>query len=525
MAEGKLQLRLYVVSGAPNSIAARANLAEMLAPVGEERYTLDIVDCVADPHRALADGVFVTPTLMKIFPTPAQTIVGSLSNRGTVMAALGLEGAATVSPEEYRKHVASLIQRLSEADGALSALTEGQVDAVLDPTTAAPILLSRAREVLTQSEARYRDLITRAPSIVCELSPGGTVSLINDTVRAMLGWEPAALEGKNMWRLLVHEGDRPQVEEFRRAMRSRNVTGYELPMRHRDGRSRWVAWNSANRYSADGVLQSLVLFGIDVTDRREAEENNRRLTEAELARTRAEAANKAKMEFLAVMSHELRTPLNAIGGYAQLLEMGIKGPVSSGQVEDLQRIRRSQAHLLGLINDIMNFVRLETGRVVFHSGLHPVKELLENIEALTAPQIRANGLQYLVTPCDPSLSVWGDRDKIQQILINLVSNSIKFTASGGVIEVKCEASDGHVVFNISDTGKGIPKNKLAEIFDPFVQVNPKFSRSQDGVGLGLAISRDLARGMGGDLTAESAEGVGSTFTLRLPRDKDSVGSG
>lgn len=255
---------------------------------------------------------------------------------------------------------------------------------------------------------------------------------------------------------------------------------------------------------------------MDVTDRRELEESNRRVAEAELARMKAEGANKAKMEFLAVMSHELRTPLNAIGGYAQLLELGIRGPITPEQVKDLQRIRRSQAHLLGLINDIMNFVRLETGRVVFHNGLHRVSELLENIEALTRPQMLASGLHYTVSQCDASLVVWGDGEKMQQVLINLVSNAIKFTPAGGRIDVACEPSGENVLIRITDTGKGIPKEKLAEIFDPFVQVDPKFTRPQDGVGLGLAISRNLAVGMNGDLVAESTEGLGSVFTLTLP---------
>ena len=422
--------------------------------------------------------------------------------------------AGTVA-EDYASKVTHLIRTLSDAGDALEALSAGEIDAVLDPKTSTPILLGRAQQVLTRSEARFRDLITRAPSIVCEMEPDGTVILMNAAVRSILGWDPRALEGQNFWELLIDAGDRSLAYEMQRTIRRRDVTGYELPMKHAAGGRAWVAWNSANRYDADGALESVVLFGVDVTARREADETNRRLGVAEIARGKAEAANKAKMEFLAVMSHELRTPLNAIGGYAQLIEFGIRGPVTEEQVEDLQRIRRSQAHLLGLINDIMNFVRLETGRVTFQNGMHKVRSLLDTIDALTAPQVAANGLTYDASECDGTLEAWGDRDKLQQVLINLVSNAIKFTPSGGRIEVKCRTEDGSVLIDVCDTGTGIPAAKLAEIFDPFVQVNPKYTRPQDGVGLGLAISRDLARGMGGDLTAQSVEGEGSTFTLRL----------
>jgi PAS domain S-box-containing protein len=425
-------------------------------------------------------------------------------------------GGGAPGSAEQREHMAQLIRRLSETEGALSALTAGQVDAVLDPTSATPILLSHAQEVLRRSEARYRDLITRAPSIVCELTADGTVSLINEAVRTILRWDPDELVGRNLWQTLTDPQDRALVDELLSVLRRRDVTGHEVPMKTSDGRSCWIAWNSANRY-ANGEVESYVLFGVDVSERREAEEANRRLVHAELARTRAEAANKAKMEFLAVMSHELRTPLNAIGGYAQLLEMGIQGPVTEAQVEDLRRIRRSQTHLLGLINDIMNFARLEAGRVVFHNRLHRIRDVLSTLDAMTEPQVRASGLSYRVTHCEDSLEVWGDRDKVQQILINLVSNSIKFTAAGGGIRVRCESRHAEVLIHVSDDGLGIPAEKLEEIFDPFVQVNPTFSRSQGGVGLGLAISRDLARGMGGDLMAESEVGVGSTFTLVLPR--------
>jgi len=146
-----------------------------------------------------------------------------------------------------------------------------------------------------------------------------------------------------------------------------------------------------------------------------------------------------------------------------------------------------------------------------------VAEALAAAEALIVPQVRSRGLAYSFGTCDPALAVRADREKLQQVLLNLLTNAIKFTNAGGEITVSCAKLGKRVAVSVADTGVGIPKDKLAAIFEPFVQVDSRLTRAQEGVGLGLAISRDLARGMGGELTAESVEGVGSTFTLTLPR--------
>jgi PAS domain S-box-containing protein len=418
---------------------------------------------------------------------------------------------------DYRPEVERLVKHLSEAETVLQSLTGGEVDAIVDPGSASPILLSRAQNAVMRSEARYRDLVNRCPALVCELTPEGQTLFANHAVTTVLGYDPSELLGKTWWDEVVPREARPAARQLAAAVKRRDVTGKELPVRAKSGEIKHLLWTTANRYADDGDLQTVVAFGIDITERKRAEEAQRQLDEAQVARAEAEAANKAKTEFLAVMSHELRTPLNAIGGYAELLEMGLRGPVTPEQLEDLRKIRRSQRHLLGLINDIMNFARIETGHVSLSFDNVSVNETLAVLDALTEPQVAAKGIQYEHGRCDPALTVWADREKTRQILINLVSNAIKFTPAGGSIRIDCEQVDGTVRFHVIDTGRGIPRDKLEAIFEPFIQVNRQFTREQEGVGLGLSISRDLARMMDGDLTAQSREGEGSTFTLTLPR--------
>ena len=237
----------------------------------------------------------------------------------------------------------------------------------------------------------------------------------------------------------------------------------------------------------------------------------------EEARAEADAANRAKADFLAVMSHELRTPLNAIGGYAELLEMGIRGPVTDAQRKDLERIQLSQRHLLGLVNEVLNYAKLETGTVQYDLQHVPVHEPMLSAEALVVPQARAKELELAVSACEPDLAVHADEEKLRQILVNLLTNAVKFTPPGGRISMRCQPDGAVCRFQVTDTGIGIPAEELEAVFRPFVQVRSDLTRTQEGTGLGLAISRELARGMGGDLAAESTPGVGSTFELVLPR--------
>jgi signal transduction histidine kinase len=222
------------------------------------------------------------------------------------------------------------------------------------------------------------------------------------------------------------------------------------------------------------------------------------------------------------MSHELRTPLNAIAGYVQLLEMGIHGPVTEPQLQALERIARSQSHLLRLINDVLNLARIESGRVEYLLEEVELSALMADVAPMVEPQMGAKQLVYAVN-VPAGVVVRADREKVQQVVINLLSNAIKFTPPKGVIAVEAgrDALDpGRVLLRVTDTGIGIPPEKQPSVFEPFVQVDPSRTGRSEGSGLGLAISRDLARGMGGDLGLESEVGKGSTFTLSLPTAED-----
>jgi signal transduction histidine kinase len=270
----------------------------------------------------------------------------------------------------------------------------------------------------------------------------------------------------------------------------------------------------------------------DVTDRKRAEDRARQLAEEREARLEAEAANQAKSAFLAIMSHELRTPLNALLGYSELLELGISGPLTDVQREQLARIRMSAQHLLGLVNELLDLSKVESGRLTVAAVKSEAREAIEAAVALVHPQAASRGLELKVVASGSPLSYIGDEERVRQILVNLLSNAVKFTSPGDTITVKAGSSTApdrdarlqsgkaYIFARVIDTGPGIPEDKLAAIFDPFVQAESGTTRKKEGSGLGLTISRRLARLMGGDLTVQSVIGKGSTFTLWLPASDD-----
>jgi PAS domain S-box-containing protein len=283
----------------------------------------------------------------------------------------------------------------------------------------------------------------------------------------------------------------------------------------KDGSQFWANVVITAVRDEDGALVGFAKVTRDLTERRNAEmraiADARRIAEAE-------AANVAKSEFLTAMSHELRTPLNAIGGYTDLLSLGLGGPVTPQQAEYIERIRRSQQHLMGVITDLLNFSRIEAGHLTYDIAPISLAHVIEAVGPLVQPQAKKKGITLEIDTSHRTCVALGDRAKVDQILLNLLSNAVKFTSSQGSVKVTCRVSDSTAGIDVTDTGVGIPPEKQESIFEPFVQLGRSLSSAHEGVGLGLAISRDLARAMGGDLTVVSSPGAGSTFTLTLPRE-------
>lgn len=266
----------------------------------------------------------------------------------------------------------------------------------------------------------------------------------------------------------------------------------------------------------------------DITDRKRAVERERQLERERAARAEAEAASQAKSEFLATMSHELRTPLNAVIGYAELLDLGVAGALTGDQRHQLSRIRASGRHLLGLVNEILDLAKIEAGRLSVNNAIARAGDSADSALSLVQSRADEKGIRF-VDRCqgNSDAAYLGDEDRVRQILINLLSNAVKFTPPGGEISLECgtttqpdlDARLAHILnwvyFRVRDTGIGIPLEHLPLIFDPFVQVDTGHTRTSDGSGLGLTISRRLARLMGGDLTVQSTVGKGSAFTLWL----------
>jgi PAS domain S-box-containing protein len=415
-----------------------------------------------------------------------------------------------------------------------------------------------AEEALRLSEERFRLLVEGVRDYAIFLmDPNGNIMTWNSGAERIKGYRAEEIIGKSF--KLFYQPDDLATNHPDRELEIASKTGsYEEEgwRVRKDGSTFWASVLITALRNRAGELIGFAKVTRDLTERRQAQEREMRIAqraaleeaarreaefreeevramadqlerhsvelekrtrEAEEARQRADEANKVKGEFLAAMSHELRTPLNAIGGYADLLSLGVPGPINGQQREHLERIKRSQMHLLVIINDILSFTRIEAGQLTYEFEETSLEAAAESVVGLLGAQAQLKGLTLRHVRSNGPVNAWADRAKVEQIVLNLVSNALKFTDSGGQITITTGAEGDRALICVRDTGRGIASDQLEAVFEPFVQVGRNLTSQREGTGLGLAISRDLARAMHGDVTLKSELDVGSEFTLSLPK--------
>lgn len=381
----------------------------------------------------------------------------------------------------------------------------------------------------------FEALASSAPDAILTIDERSEILFANPATERLFAYSVDELIGKPLTILIPEAMRQRHSAGIARYVRTgqRNVpwTGIQLPARHKDGPEFPVEISFGEFVNEHGrhVFSGFVR---DVSEReRQRKQLEAARTMAEDAQRMAESANVAKSQFLANMSHEVRTPINTVIGYSDLLMLGLAGPLNQQQRGYLQRVIDSSRHLAGLVNDVLDFSRMEAGEMRLRRHRAPVSGALRGAVDLVAPQAEAKSIPIVVR-CESDPSFIGDPDRLRQILVNLLGNAVKFTPEGGGVTVGCttvksqrfaglEWTGPWLAVEVQDTGVGIPEEIQSSMFEPFIQADAAHTRREAGTGLGLTISRRLARLMGGDVTLRSAPGKGSCFTVWLPQGTES----
>lgn len=445
-------------------------------------------------------------------------------DRGAVDAAMedALEGAVggrcelrvRVFREEEVRHLRILGRVFLDPEGVavrVAGVVEDETDRTPDPEGRYRTL---AREHLEDLEATYR----HAPVGLCMVDPDLRFRRVNERMAEMNGAPMDAHVGRPLDEVV------PDLAEQARAIMDRVLSGEpvldievrgETPGRPGEERIWLESWHPVR--GPHGEIRGASVVAEDVTAERRAEEERARLLEElKEARREAEEASHSKSRYLAAMSHDLRTPLNAIMGYADLLEMEVHGALSPRQREAVDRIRANQRILLSLMEDLLHFARIEAGKLEVELQPVDLAGILLDVDAAVRPDVERRKLTYRLVPCPPGVRAMADPERVRQVLLNLVGNAIKYSPEGGRIRLTCATGGGRVRVAVQDHGPGIDKADQERIFDPFTRLG-RDTEGTEGMGLGLAISRHLARAMGGEVTVDSREGEGSVFILDLQK--------
>ncbi len=373
-----------------------------------------------------------------------------------------------------------------------------------------------AAAALSQSEEQFRVLVqTVRDYAIFRLDANGRVETWNAGAEAIKGYRPEEIIGSHFSAFYTPEdvasGKPARALNVAARIGAYSEEGWRV---RRDGSSFWASVVITALRGPDGAVTGYAKVTRDLTERRAAQQ--RAINDARQL-GEAESASRTKSEFLAVMSHELRTPINATIGYAQLIDAAIGGPVTDQQRDYLNRICASQQHLLRIISDLLDYGRISAKKVAYDFALVPAQAVIDAVFPMVEPQAAAKGLELLIERQPSDLVMRADRVKVEQVLLNLLANAVKFTPAGGSISVTATADGPWVKVAVQDTGPGIPPDKAEAIFEPFVQLGRSLASGHQGTGLGLAISRDLAREMDGDIEVATTPGAGAKFTIKLPR--------
>jgi PAS domain S-box-containing protein len=540
--DGRIVAFLNVASESTSRIEARSQVEEALAAAERAEHRLRDIFAQAPAFLAVLRGKdhvfeFVNDAYMQLVGhrelvgKPVIEALPEVTNQGfitlldevleTGVPFVGRELPVMLQREKggdlVQVFVDFVYQPIAEANGErIGIVAHGSdvTESVLARREIERLLLESeaTRKAAQESEARYRFMANAIPVQIWTATPDGALDYISEPTAKYFGKSAAEIIGEQ-WLSVLHPDD---IDRTMARWRGSLEAGqpYEIEFRlwsaeHRD--YRWHLGRATAQRDDDGHV--IRWFGTNT----EIEERKR--AEAELQRLTAEAteADRAKAAFLAAMSHELRTPLNAIGGYAQLMEMGVRGPITEEQRVDLLKIQRSKNHLDALVSDVLNFAKLGSGKMEYNLSDVDVQGVVQSVLEMVAPQIASKDLRIAPFTTPRQLTVYADSDKVRQILINLFGNALKFTPPGGVISLDVKPTDYEVAISVSDTGIGISEEDQGRVFEPFTQAGKALDSRDQGVGLGLAISRQFARAMRGDLRVTSTLGAGSTFTLTLPR--------
>jgi PAS domain S-box-containing protein len=376
------------------------------------------------------------------------------------------------------------------------------------------------------AERRFRELIEHAPDAILQIDTTGKIIVANKTAESIFGYTREELLGSSV-DLLVPEASRAAHPGHRNAFAAAGVTrpmgqGLDLRARRKDGTEVPVEISLSPVKTDRGIYITAAIR--DVTERKRMEAQVRLLEkgylqELEARKEEAERLNRLKSEILASMSHELRTPLHTIIGFSELLAEESEGPLNEEQRRFLGHIHRDSEHLLALINDVLDFSRIEAGGLNLHPEELPLGEVISEAASAIRPSADAKGI-YMLTDADDQMRVLADRLRLRQVLYNLLSNAVKFTPTTGTISVSVapDRNERSIRITVSDTGIGIANEERVHIFDKFYQVGVTTGGVREGTGLGLAICKQLVEMHGGSIWVESEPGRGSRFhfTLRTP---------